>query len=99
MQGVGECALPIPRFRLYISEANATAPTDTCAMSEHFQDPSHSPADLTFTIVDAIPPPLIDDRVTSAVRTRMEDWWIKRLEPQLNVRRQRWHSFPGGPQR
>ena len=69
------------------------------AIAEHFQDSSHSPADLIFIIVDAIPPHLIGDRVTGAVRTRMEDYWIDLLEPQLDVRRQLWHSMPAGPQR
>ena len=99
LQGVGECASPIPRFRIYISDARAIAPTDTCAIGQHFQTPDHTTGDLLFTIVDAIPPPSIDDGVAGAVRTRMEDWWIKRLEPQLNDRRQWWHAFPGGPQR
>ena len=95
LQGVGECANAVQRGKDYVRAARSTRPTSKRALESHFQDPSHSPSDLSMTLVDCVPRKFHNSPAVAATRIRLENLWIRKLSAQLNVRRQWWRSMAG----
>ena len=93
--GVGECLLPKKRLMDYVRAAGKMTLTTTSAVEKHFLDcPLHDERDLEFTLVDALPlgckPACWDSE-----RSRLEEIWIAKLHPSLNIKKQVRNSFTG----
>ena len=100
-QGVGECTDPRSRLQYYITgvQNGPPEPDQCCAILRHFLDGAHTVHDLRLTLVDRIPFHMgFHPAVPSAVRIRLENRWISKLDAELNVRRQVHNSFSGSHQ-
>ena len=93
LQGVGETSNAIRRGQLYIAAASGIDQSATYEIARHFQDHEHTAADMLLQLVDAVPPRFAAADVVAAERQRLENVWIRRLEANLNVRRQWWRSL------
>ena len=97
--GVGECSELGPRFLAYIGPLlSNNIPARPNATLAHFVDPIHNPDYLELIPLESVDH-LVAPAVLSAVLRRLECLWIRRLQPSLNIRRQVWASFSGGPDR
>ena len=100
-QGIGECSDARRRLQHYISaiRRGPPEPVPCCSILRHFLDGQHSVDDFKVLLIDKIPFNLpCHPACPSTVRTRLENIWTKRVQPELNVRRQLHSSFSGGSQ-
>lgn len=95
--GVGECEFPKKRLVQYVRAAAKINTTSTSAVQQHFSGcPDHSILDLQFLLIDAIPATLATHPACwDGVRARLEEMWITKLGPTLNVKKQLRQSFTG----
>ena len=100
-QGVGECEDTQERLRDYITAANRISVPRIrakCSIEHHFEAAEHTLADLRIIFLYAVKGRSIPG-IVKAVRTRLENLWIRRLstgidDGGLNIRRQWRASFP-----
>ena len=98
VQGVGECENPRKRLSSYIAAVRGIGPS-SCRVHAHFLLPGHTPEDIHFMLVDAIPPSSKALPSTyHSLRLRLEREWRLRLRAVLNAKVDLWHSFPGASQ-
>ena len=56
----------------------------------------HTPGDPEIFLIDCIPHPYdIEESLWHAIRTRMEEIWINKLQASINIKRQTRNSFTG----
>ena len=93
LQGVGETSNAVQRGQDYIHAAGGTDSSASYEIARHFQDHEHSAADMSLQLVDSVPSTFATADVVTAERQRLENVWIRRLDAQLNRRRQWWKSL------
>ena len=107
-QGVGEAFDAPERIGAYIEAAGFNRASDAnskCSIIRHFLEPPidgqpgdfHTIHDLSVVLVEKFPVSRLKHNwlYLTTMRKRGEARWIRRLEAQLNTRRQVWNLFSG----
>ena len=93
--GIGETSCLSTRVRMYTANIHANRAQGT--IQAHFMTHPHTMCDLQFVVLQTLPDS-IARAVKGAVRLKLENVWIRRMQPQLNRKRQIHFSFTGWTQ-